>query len=100
MVMSFPSFQGTKSMSHTLKVWEQIIWSRLREETVIMRNLFGFMTCKSITEQFSAKRQLMKSSGEEERIYIWCSLINKKLGDVLWEALQRKSAQYRYIKII
>ena len=37
-------------MSHTMKLWERVIGNRLRKETHISENQFGFMLGRSTTE--------------------------------------------------
>ena len=37
------NYRGTKMISHTMKIWERIIDQRLREETSIGEEQFGFM---------------------------------------------------------
>ena len=37
------NYRGIKLMSHTMKIWERIIDRRLREETTIGDEQFGFM---------------------------------------------------------
>ena len=49
-------------MSHTMKIWERIIDRRLREETTIGDEQFGFMPGRGTTDAIFAVRQLMGSS--------------------------------------
>ena len=37
-------------MSHTMKLWERVIEQRLRHETTILENQFGFMLGQSTME--------------------------------------------------
>ena len=37
------NYRGIKMISHTMKIWERIIDRRLREETSIGKEQFGFM---------------------------------------------------------
>ena len=37
------NYRGIKLMSHTMEIWERIIERRLREETMIGEEQFGFM---------------------------------------------------------
>ena len=46
-------------MSHTTKIWERIIDRRLREETIIGDEQFGFMPGRGTTDAIFAVRQLI-----------------------------------------
>ena len=45
-----PIYKGIKLVSHTMKLWERIIEHRLRKETHVLENQFGFMLGRSTTE--------------------------------------------------
>ena len=47
-------------MSHTLKLWERIMDQRIREETSIGEEQFGFMPGKGTTDAVFALRQIME----------------------------------------
>ena len=47
-------------MSHTMKLWEKVIERRLRAETSISKNQFGFMPSRSTTEAIYLLRVLME----------------------------------------
>ena len=47
-------------MSHTMKLWEKVIERRLRIETSISKNQFGFMPGRSTTEAIYLIRSLME----------------------------------------
>ena len=44
------NYRGIKLLSHTMKLWERVIEKRIRRETVIRENQFGFMLGRSTTE--------------------------------------------------
>ena len=44
------NYRGIKMISHTMKIWERIIDRRLREETSIGEEQFGFMPSRGTTE--------------------------------------------------
>ena len=52
------NYRGIKLMSHTMKIWERIIDRRLREETTIGDEQFGFMPGRGTTDAIFAVRQL------------------------------------------
>ena len=47
-------------MSHTRKIWERISDRRLREETTIGDEHFGFMPDRGMTNAIFAVRQLLE----------------------------------------
>nr|GEU96845.1 retrovirus-related Pol polyprotein LINE-1 [Tanacetum cinerariifolium] len=44
------NYRGIKLLSHTIKLWERVIERRLRRETKVSENQFGFMLRRSTTE--------------------------------------------------
>ena len=47
-------------MSYTMKLWEKVIERRLRTETSISKNQFGFVPGRSTTEAIYLIRSLME----------------------------------------
>ena len=47
-------------MSHTMKLWEKVIERRLRLDTQITENQFGFMPGRSTTEAIYLLRRVME----------------------------------------
>ena len=58
------NYRGIKLMSHTMKIWERII-DRLREETTIRDEQFGFMPGRVTTDTIFAVWQLMEKHREK-----------------------------------
>ncbi|XP_022040100.1 uncharacterized protein LOC110942633 [Helianthus annuus] len=54
------SYRGIKLLSHTIKLWERIIETRIRRETQVSINQFGFMKGGSTTEAIHILRRLME----------------------------------------
>ena len=61
------NYRGIKLMSHTVKIWERIIDRRLREETTIGDEQFGFMPGRETTDAIFAVRQLMEKHREKQK---------------------------------
>ena len=61
------NYRGIKLMSHTMKIWERIIGRRLREETTIGDEQFGFMPGRGTTDAIFAVRQLMEKHREKQK---------------------------------
>ena len=59
-------------MSHTMKIWERIIDGRLREETTIGDEQFGFMPGRGTTDDIFAVRQRMEKHREKQKgLHTW-----------------------------
>ena len=52
-------------MPHTMKIWEKVIEGRLREETSIGEEQFGFMQGKGTMDATYALRQTMEKHREK-----------------------------------
>ena len=92
-------------MSHTMKLWERIIDHRLRRETTISDNQFGFMPGRSTMEAIFLVRQLMEKYKEkkEDLHMVFVDLekaYDRVPRDVLWWVLERRGVYARYIDTI
>ena len=61
------NYRGIKLISHTLKIWERIIETRLRDRVEISKQQYGFMPGKGITDAMFALRMLMEKYREDQR---------------------------------
>ena len=59
-IQSCTNYRGIKLMCHTMKLWERVIEQRLRHETTILENQFGFMPGRSTMEAIYLLRRLME----------------------------------------
>ncbi|XP_063545710.1 uncharacterized protein LOC134753703 [Cydia strobilella] len=68
------NYRGIKLMSHSMKIWEKVLARRMREESEVTQNQFGFMPGRGATELF-ALRQLCdaKNTDLRKRTCTWCS---------------------------
>jgi len=66
------NYRGIKLLSRTMKLWERVVEGRLRNETSMSENQFGFMSGRSTTEAIHLIRRLVKYIGIGKRIFIWC----------------------------
>ena len=92
-------------MSHTMKLWEKVIERRLRAETRISENQFGFMPGRSTTEAIYLLRRLMESyqSAHKDLYMVFIDLekaYDRVPMDVLWKALEKKGVRVTYIRAI
>ena len=99
------NYWGIMLISHTLKIWEQIIEKRLREKTLISDQQFRFMPGRSMTDAIFALRQLIEKYQEGWKS-IHCIFIDlEKAYDwvpryEVWNCLQLKNIAEKYICII
>ncbi|XP_071713011.1 uncharacterized protein [Rutidosis leptorrhynchoides] len=60
------SYRGIKLLSHTTKLWERVIETRLRRITSISENQFGFMPGRSSIDLIHIIRNLMEKYREKK----------------------------------
>ena len=58
-------------MSHIMKIWEMIIDRRLREETTIGDEQFGFMPGRGTTDAIFACGNLWRNIAKNRKECIW-----------------------------
>ena len=61
------NYRGIKLMNHTMKVWERIIETRLRDRVEISKQQYGFMPGKGTTYAIFALRMLIEKYREGQR---------------------------------
>ena len=61
------NYRGTNMISHTMKIWERIIDRRLREETRMGEEQFGFMSVRGTTDAIFAARQVIEKHREMQK---------------------------------
>ena len=99
------NYRGIKLMSHSMKIWEKIIEKRIRCETSISGNQFGFMPGKSTMEPLFCVRQLVEKYREKKKKLCMVFIDLEKAYDrvpreVLKWALMRKEVPKAYINLI
>ena len=66
------NYRVIKMISHTMKIWERTIDRRLREETSIGEEQFGFMPGRGTTDAIFATRQVIANIGKCRSNCAWC----------------------------
>ncbi|GJT38900.1 zinc finger CCCH domain-containing protein 18 isoform X1 [Tanacetum coccineum] len=99
------NYMGIKLLSHTMKLWERVIERRLRRETTVSENQFGFMLGRSSVEAIHLIRSLMEKYMERQRDLHMAFLDLEKAYDsvpreLIWKTLVDKGTPRRYIRVI
>ena len=99
------NYRGSKLTSHKLKLWERIIYKRLRGIVTISDQQFGFMPGRSKTDAIFALRQMMEKyrEGQESLHCVFIDLekaYDRVPREELWNCLRLKEVNEKYIRII
>ncbi|GKA06757.1 retrovirus-related pol polyprotein LINE-1, partial [Tanacetum coccineum] len=99
------NYRGIKLLSHTMKLWERVIERRVRRETRVSENQFGFMPGRSTTEAIHLLRSLMEKYRERQKDLHMAFLDLEKAYDsvpreLVWKTLMDKGTPRRYLKVI
>ena len=104
-IQSCSNYRGIKLMSHTMKLWERVIEQRLRKETSVSENQFGFMPGRSTMEPIHILRRLMERYREKRKDLHMVFIDLEKAYDrvpreVMWWVLEKKHVSSIYIDMI
>jgi len=61
------NYRGIKLMSHSMKIWEKILEKRIRSDTSISENQFGFTPGKLTMEPLFCVRQQIEKYRENNK---------------------------------
>jgi len=62
------NYRGIKLMSYSMKIWEKIIDKRIRGETAVTKDQFGFIPGMSTMEPLFNVRQLVEKYREKKNL--------------------------------
>lgn len=99
------NFRGIKLTSHTLKIWERVICTRLTSIISLTENQFGFTAKKGTMDAIHAVRLVMEKAKENGQ-NLWMVFIDlEKAFDrvprtLIWQALRFHRVPECYIRII
>ena len=99
------NYRGIKLMSHTMKVWERIIETRLRDRVEISKQQYGFMPGKGTTDAMFALRMLMEKYREGQR-GLHCVFIDLEKAydrvaqEELWYCMRKSGIVEKYVQLV
>ncbi|XP_068228009.1 uncharacterized protein [Palaemon carinicauda] len=103
-IHEYGNYKGIKLISHTLKIWDMIIQKRLRDETTIGEEQFGFMPGRRIVEAIFALRQTIEKHREKQKGLHMVFIDMEKAYDrepcqELWRCMREKGVPEKYVRI-
>ena len=91
----YRNYRGIKLLSYTMKFWERGIEKRIRQETVMKKNQFGFMPGTSTIEVIHVLRRLMEKYRERKKDLHMVFIDLEKVYDsisrgIIWDSLKAR----------
>nr|ADI61822.1 endonuclease-reverse transcriptase [Bombyx mori] len=99
------NYRGIKLLSHTMKLYERVIDSRLRSECSLSKNHYGFVQGLSTTDPMFALNTIAEEYREKLRpLYVAFLDMEKAFDrvprDTIWWSLRKKNVPEHYVNVI
>ena len=99
------NYRGIKMISHIMKIWERIIDRRLREETSMGEEQFGFMPGEGQLIPYFAARQVIEKHREmqKELHLVFIDLENaydRVQRQEVWRCLKEQGVHENYVRLV
>ena len=104
-VQNCSNYRGIKLMSHSMKLWERVVETRLRKEVEICKQQYGFMPKKGTTDAIFALRMPMKKyrEGQKELHCVFIDLekaYDRVPREELWHCMRRSGVAEKYVRVV
>ena len=99
------NYRGIKLMPHTMKIYERVIEARIRDETIVSEEQFGFMPGRGTTDAIFVLRQVLEKYREKEKeLHLVFIDLEKAYDRVprqeVWRCLREKNVSEKYVRVI
>lgn len=104
-IQSCNNYRAVKLTSHTMKLLERVLDKRLREETEVCSEQFGFMKGRGTMDAVFALRQVMESYRDKQR-ELYMSFIDLENAydwvprSEVWRSMRSKGVKEKYVKVV